>query len=417
MFIVPPRFTLLSELFYETGAARPAILGAEHGHGDFGRIGIGRNAVIVKMLPPLLDLHVAREWSHDRLLDAFGLHFVHDLHHQMREHHGRRDDGVPIAQDQRVDARILQSQADGVLIGLGRLAAGDVDRVPRRAEGRNELAEGGVEIGRNLHQVEAVVDAGIGQQHARAAGAGYDHPVFALGRGQLLQSPRVVEHVTQARGADDARLPQDVVVDLVVARERAGVRTRRPCARRGAARLQHDDRLLLGDALRHFGEGAAVLQILEMHGDDLAVRVLLEEGQQVVFVEIGFVAQADDRRNAHLGRTREADDRHADAARLRAERGAALVVVGRAESGAEILRRVVVAVDVGAHQAGPVFAADRLDFLLAFDIAGFGEARRNQHRAGDFLLADLDQRLRYEFRRYAEHRDVDHAGHVLDALT
>ena len=35
--------------------------------------------------------------------------------------------------------------------------------------------------------------------------------------------------------------------------------------------------------------------------DDRRVVVLLEERQQIVFVDIGLVAQADDRRHAHLG--------------------------------------------------------------------------------------------------------------------
>ena len=150
--------------------------------------------------------------------------------------------------------------------------------------------------------------------------------------------------------------------------------------------------------------------------DDGRVVVLLEERQQIVLVDIGLVAQADDRRDAHLGRARKADDRHADAARLRRQRGVALDVVRGAEGRAQVLRRVVEAVDVRPHQPHAVLAADVLDFLLPLDVAGLGEARRDEHRAGNLLFADFDQRLRDELGGNREHRDVDLAGNVLDAL-
>ena len=146
------------------------------------------------------------------------------------------------------------------------------------------------------------------------------------------------------------------------------------------------------------------------------VVVLLEEGQQVVLVDVGFVAESDDGRDAHLGGTRETDDGHADAAGLRRQRGLALDVVGGAERRAQILRRVVEAVDVRAHEPHAVLAADLDQLRLAGDVAGLGKSGRNQHRAGNLLLADLDQRLGDDLGRYREDRDVDLARNVLDAL-
>ena len=77
---------------------------------------------------------------------------------------------------------------------------------------------------------------------------------------------------------------------------------------------------------------------------------------------------------------------------------------------------IIEAVDVRPHQADVVFLADRLDFLLARHVAGFGKAGRNQDRADDFLLAAFDQRAGDEIGGNREHRNVDLAGDVLDDL-
>src|SRR5258708_25782298 len=106
-----------------------------------------------------------------------------------------------------------------------------------------------------------------------------------------------------------------------------------------------------------------------MLGDDLRVVILLEERQQIVLVDVGLVAQADDRRDAHLRRAGESDDRHADATRLRRERRITLDVVRRAERRAEVAPGVVEAVDVRAHQADAVLAAYRDQLLLSLAVA------------------------------------------------
>ena len=194
------------------------------------------------------------------------------------------------------------------------------------------------------------------------------------------------------------------------------MRTRRLGAGRRAAGLQHHDWLFLRYPLGDFRERAAILQILAMLRDDLGIVVLLEERQQIVLVDVGLVAEADDRGDAHLGRARKSDDRHADAAGLRRQRGGALDVIGGAERRAQIGGGVIEAVDVRPHQANAVFLSDRLNFLLALHVAGFGIAGWNQDRADHFLLAAFDQRRRHKARRNREHRDIDLAGNVLDRL-
>ena len=90
-------------------------------------------------------------------------------------------------------------------------------------------------------------------------------------------------------------LLEHVLVDLVVAGQRAGMRAGRPRPHGGAAGLEHDDRLLLRDAFGHFGKRASVLQVFAMLGNDLRVVVLLEEGEQIILVEVALVAKTDDR--------------------------------------------------------------------------------------------------------------------------
>src|SRR3984957_447225 len=153
-----------------------------------------------------------------------------------------------------------------------------------------------------------------------------------------------------------------------------------------------------------------------MLGDDLRVVVLLEEGQQIVLVNVGLVAETDDRRNAHPGGARKADDRHADATGLRGQRRGALDIIGGAEGRAQIGVGIIEAVDVRPHQANAVLLADRLNFLLALDVAGFGITGRNQDRAYNFVLAAFDQRRRHQACRYSKYSDVDLAGYVLDRL-
>jgi hypothetical protein len=103
------------------------------------------------------------------LTDALGLHLVLDLDHVAREHHRRRHDRVPVAEDQRVDAVVFQAQLHRVDVGDRRLATGDVDRVAGRAERRDELAERRVQIVGIGMSDRPLSTHRIGQQHARAA--------------------------------------------------------------------------------------------------------------------------------------------------------------------------------------------------------------------------------------------------------
>src|SRR4051795_5668282 len=60
----------------QPGAAGPLVLRAEHLDRDLGRVGIGRNAVLVEVLGRLLDLHVAGKRGDDGLHLALLTHLL-----------------------------------------------------------------------------------------------------------------------------------------------------------------------------------------------------------------------------------------------------------------------------------------------------------------------------------------------------
>src|SRR3954447_23068585 len=129
--VVRPRSALAVE---QTGHAGPAVLGREDLDRRLGRVRVGGDTALEEVLRGLLDLDVPGERGHDRLLDALALVFLDHLGDDLREGHRGRDDRVPVAQHERVDPLVLEAQPDGVGVGLGGLAAGDVDRVAGRAE-------------------------------------------------------------------------------------------------------------------------------------------------------------------------------------------------------------------------------------------------------------------------------------------
>src|SRR5690625_1622796 len=92
-----------------TSVARPPVLRTEDLDGKLGRVGVGNHSVLVQVVAGLLYLHVAGHRGDDRLVDALLAILLDYVGDELGEHHGRRDDSVPVAQDQRVDTLVLQS--------------------------------------------------------------------------------------------------------------------------------------------------------------------------------------------------------------------------------------------------------------------------------------------------------------------
>jgi hypothetical protein len=121
--------------------------------------------VVVEVRAGLLHLGVAREGRHHRLLDPLLPRLRHHASGELGEDHRWGHDGVPVAEDQGVDPVVLQTEPDRGLVRRRRLATGDVDRVARGTERRDELPERLVEVRWDVHEREAVLDTRVGQQH------------------------------------------------------------------------------------------------------------------------------------------------------------------------------------------------------------------------------------------------------------
>jgi len=88
-----------------------------------------------------------------------------DLDHDPGEHHRRCDDGVPVAKNKRVDARVFQAEPNRVLVSLRWLAAVMSTGFAAAPKGGMNLRKAASRSGGIAISVKLFVDAGVGQQH------------------------------------------------------------------------------------------------------------------------------------------------------------------------------------------------------------------------------------------------------------
>src|SRR5947207_6811790 len=77
---LPLEWAAVLRRWNETRTACPAVLGAEHRDRNLGRVGVGRDAVLIAILGGLLDLDLTGARGDHRLVDALGAHGLHHLH-------------------------------------------------------------------------------------------------------------------------------------------------------------------------------------------------------------------------------------------------------------------------------------------------------------------------------------------------
>src|SRR5689334_16759604 len=110
--VTPPRRTppisRRSTVAQRAGVAGPAVLRTENLDRGLGGVRVRDHTVVEQVLRRLLDLDVAGQRGHHRLVDALGPEFLDDVGDQFREHHRRRHDRVPVAQDEGVDPLVGQ---------------------------------------------------------------------------------------------------------------------------------------------------------------------------------------------------------------------------------------------------------------------------------------------------------------------
>src|SRR5205823_2836436 len=81
-------------------APRPLVLCPQDGHRHFRRVRISGNAMVEQIFGSFLHLDIAGKRRHYRLADALRFHFVDHFDDDLREYHRRRDDRVPVTQNQ-----------------------------------------------------------------------------------------------------------------------------------------------------------------------------------------------------------------------------------------------------------------------------------------------------------------------------
>src|SRR5438874_979148 len=87
---------------------------------------------------PRAHLYVADQRRDDWFIYSFVARFLNNFGAKFGEDHRRRDDRVPVAENQRMDARLAERVANRVRIGRRWLATGDIDGIASGAKGRDE---------------------------------------------------------------------------------------------------------------------------------------------------------------------------------------------------------------------------------------------------------------------------------------
>ena len=245
-------------------------------------------------------------------------------------------------------------------------------------------------------------------------GVGDDGHRVVFGYGLAGKGLGVVEQVLHRAGAHNAHLLEGRVVGLLRAGQRAGVRGGRPRAGAGGARLDGHHRLLPGDLARHLHELGPVGNAFQVAHDHVGLGVFGPGAQEVDLVQVGLVADAVEAREADALAQRHVQDGGAQRARLRHEGDAALARHAGGEGGVEAGHGVDDAQHVGAHDAHVVAPGifQQLLFQRPAFAAHFAEARRDDHRAGDALLAALFDDAGHGLGRHQHHGQVHRAGDV-----
>ena len=325
----------------------------------------------------------------------------------------RRD----VDHDQRVDAGIGGDHPDRPSVVLGGRRGDHVHGIADARRGRQERAQLGDRLRRELGHVQPTCLARIGALDPETAGVGHDRDVAPARHRLVREHRRDVEHLLERVGARHADLAQQRVDGRVRRRQQGtGVRRRGAAPGRAAPALHDDHRLLPTDVPHELGEPARVPERLDVEQDDLGSLVLRPVAEQVVRRDVGLVADRDERRHAEPELVRHVDHRDPERARLGHERDPPLGRVRLRERAVQ--PHVGVGVDhahaVRADHPHPRRAADVDELLLeaAAILPGLAEPGGDHDDRLHALLAALPRDVEDVRRRHDDEGELHLAGDV-----
>ena len=205
--------------------------------------------------------------------------------------------------EHRVDVLVVEQRGDRCEVVAHGGADPEVDRVAEavgaRQRGRQALARRLAGRG----EAQAARHAGVGRDHAEAAGVRHHADAAPAGQRLALEQRRRVEQGLGRLHPQDAGLTeQGIARDLV----------------QGAAAtaLDREQRLAPRHAPRDLREAPGVAEGLHVERDGRRALVVLEVLEDVVGRDVGAVAQRHERRDAEAARGRVAEQRQPEGARL-----------------------------------------------------------------------------------------------------
>ena len=314
--------------------------------------------------------------------------------HVLRGHH----------HDQRVNFFVLLQHGKRLGVAVGVRVANHVNRIAECRRCRQEGAEPGLGGRRQRNHFQSQRLGGVRRHDARTAGVGDDGHALAFGQRLHGERHRIIKERFKIFRADDASALERRAVGDVRARQTAGVRRRGLGARLGDTDFQNHDRLDGSRLFRDAQELVAFLDAFQITGNDPGFLVFGERLDEIHFIEVGLVAEADDFVQAEFLVGRPVENGPAQRAGLGDDGNLSGRRRGGPERGVHVMVRVEHAQTIRANHPHAALPADGDEFL--FGLCALG---------ADFAIAggDDDDRFRAGFNRalegvlhvFARHRD------------
>jgi hypothetical protein len=319
------------------------------------------------------------------------------------------DAGRAVQHQDRVDARILEQDAQGIAVALARRVPDDVDRIAAAPGGGQRRAQALERRGREFGEMAALVDQRVGGDHPEAAAVARDGETVAFEGHRGRQDLGGVEQLLERAHAQHAGAPERGAIDLVGAGERTGVRCDGSRALGVPASLEHDHRLAPACRARRGHELPGVGRGLHVEQDGGGGGLLREVVEQVAEVEVGHVADRDEVGEADAASRRPVEDAGHDRAGLGDEREPARRRGEMREGGIQALSRHHDAEAVGANDAQQM-RARRGEHGLAQRVTtlrpAFAEPCADDDGGSGAARPELGDDRRHRRRRCHHHREI-----------